>query len=412
MRRLVKFAATLLAVWLVGGSASAGPPYAVPTPRIVDPGHAGLAHWFGALKAAEGGTGVARALHYGDSTIVADGLARTVRDRLVARFGDAGPGFVSAGLNGTWNQRSDVTNSRGGSWAWRTILLGGGGGRYGLGGIVGILSSGGHATIRAIDVAKAPVVQRHAELWYQGGVGYGSYWVSADDKEIGRGAAAAAATDDRRFALDVPAGFTKLAFGATGGTVPVYGVVLETGKPGATWEALGVTGVGSKSFTTFAKGALKPQMELRKPDLVVVMLGGNEAGYPALLSKDGAAYEPIYAAALTTILAGRGAASCLVVTPLDQGFIDELDGTEKARPGMKNLVAAQARAATTHGCAFWSTYDAMGGAGSALRWAHLRGIGTGDLVHVTPHGLELLGGLLADELLAEYDDWSALGAKP
>lgn len=406
---MTTFTAGFLAVSSLIGSAAAAPPYAVPTPKIVDPGHAGLAHWFEALKAAEGGAGVARALHYGDSTIVADGFASTVRKRLVARFGDAGPGFVSAGLNGTWNQRSDVTNSRGGGWEWRTILLGGGGGRYGLGGIVGIVNAGGHATIRAIDEAKAPVIQRHAELWYQGGVGYGSYWISADDKEIGRGAAAAPTTEDRRFALDIPAGFTKLAFGATGGAVPVYGIVLETGKPGATWEALGVTGVGSKSFTTFAKDALRPQVELRKPDLIVVMLGGNEAGYPALMGKDGAAYEPIYAAALTTILAGRGAASCLVVTPLDQGFIDEMDATEKPRPGMKNLVAAQARAATTHGCAFWSTYDAMGGAGSALRWAHLRGIGTGDLVHVTPKGLDLLGGLLADELLAEYDGWAAGG---
>lgn len=373
---------------------------------VVDPGHVGLRHWFETLRQTADGTTVARALHYGDSTIVADGITRTVRARLVERFGDAGPGFVSAGLNPTWNQRSDITSSRKGAWEWRTILLGGAGGRYGLGGIVAILR-GASATVRAVDPAGQVVPQKKVELWYQGGAGYGSYWVQVDGREIGRGSAVAGATDDRRFQLQVPEGFSTLTFGSSGGTLPVYGFVLETGKGGATWEALGVTGVGSKSFTTFAKEALRPQVEQRKPDLIVVMLGGNEAGYPALMSKGGSAYEPIFDAGVSTILAGRGEASCLVVTPLDQGYLDEVDGTPRARPGMPNMVAAQARVAQKHGCAFWSTWEAMGGAGSALTWGRARGLGTGDYVHVTPAGLERLGGLLADALLSDYDAWAA-----
>ncbi len=396
----------LAALLLTGCTAQAAPVLGVPTP-VVDPGHKGLAHWFGALKAAEAKTGVARAIQYGDSTIAADGFTKTIRARLGARFGDAGPGFVTAALNPAWHQRSDITSTRSGGWEWRTILLGGGGGRYGLGGIVAIVRPGGYATVRAIDAAKAPAPMKHVELWYQGGQGYGSYWIAADDKEIGRGSAAAAATDDRRFTLDVPEGFTKLAFGASGGTVPIYGVVLESGGPGITWEALGVIGVGSKSFTTYAKDSLRPQVAQRGADLVVVMLGGNEAGYPALLGKGGDAYAPIYAGALDTILAGKGDASCLVVTPLDQGFADEMDnGTVKARPGMKNLVAVQERVALSKGCAFWSTYAAMGGAGSALTWARARGVGTGDYVHVTAKGLDILGNLAADALLGEYDAWA------
>ena len=401
-------AALLLGLFLLNIAARpawAGPPWAEPVPAVIDPDHAGLSHWFSALKGTSNGANVARAVHYGDSTIAADGFAKQIRARLAARFGNAGPGFVSAGMTPAWNQRTDVANSRGGSWEWRTILLGGGGGRYGLGGIVGILRSGAHAVVRAIDTTENPVVQRHVELWYQGGAGYGTYWVSADDKEIGRGSAAAATTEDRRFSLDLPDGFTKLAFGASGGTVPVYGVVLETGKPGITWESLGVIGVGSKSFTTFAKEALKPQMQQRNPDLVVVMLGGNEAGYPSLLSRGGVQYEPTYEGAIATILAGKGEASCLLIAPLDQGFLDETTGAETARPGMANLVAAQKRVATAHGCAYWDTVATMGGPGSALRWAHIRGIGTGDLVHLSPRGLDMLADLLADALLVEYDAW-------
>ena len=95
-----------------------------------------------------------------------------------------------------------------------------------------------------------------------------------------------------------------------------------------------------------------------------------------------------------------------MITPLDQGYRDE-EGVAHGRPGMPNLVAVQRQVAKANGCAFWSTYDAMGGAGSALRWSGLTGIGTGDLVHVTPRGLEILATLLADALLADYDAWAA-----
>lgn len=420
MPALAAFALVLLAL-LAPPPASAAPPLGVPT-ALVDPGHKGLNRWFGALKKAEAKGGVARALHFGDSTIAGDGLASTVRARLAARFGDAGPGFVSASFNPKWSARVDVTARRVGGWDWRTILLGGAGGRYGLGGIVAILSAGARAELSAAGAppSPTPVPQRHLELWYQAGAGYGTVWASADGKEVLRTSAAAPATEDRRFVLDLPSAATKFAFGAAGGTVPVYGVVLETGGPGVTWETQGVIGVGSKSFTTFAKEGLAAQMAERKPDLVVVMLGGNEAGYPTLTTKGGVGYLPLYEGALKTILAGAAGASCLVVTPLDQGYFEEppadtvvvegeppAKGEARARPGMANLVAMQALAAKNAGCAFWSAWDAMGGAGSALVWARTRGLGSGDLVHLTPLGLTRVGDLLADAILADYDAWKA-----
>jgi lysophospholipase L1-like esterase len=365
-----------------------------------------MARYYTALRAAAAGTGVARALQYGDSTIAADGISRTVRARLAARFGDAGPGFVSASLDPRWNGRSDVDGRRTGDWTIKTILLGGASGRYGLGGIVGIARPGAYAVARAVDAGGAPVPQKHLELWYQAGVGYGTFWASVDDRAVARAAATAPATEDRRFVLDVPEGFTRLAFGATDGPVPWYGLVLETGAPGITWESLGVIGVSSRSFTTYAKDGLAGQMAQRHPDLVVVMLGGNEAGYPVLTTGSGAGYVPVYAGALATIRAGAPDASCLVVTALDQGYVDE-EGVERARPGMANLVAGQHQAATTAGCGFWSAYDAMGGAGAALKWAHTRGLGSGDLVHLSPAGLAVIGDHLADALLGDYDAWIA-----
>lgn len=401
--------AAALAALTVHASAAARPA-GVPTP-LDDPGHTGLAHYFQALSATAHG-GVARAVHYGDSTIAADGIARTVRARLTTRFGDAGPGFVTAAFDPSANERTDVVSRRAGDWALRTILFGGADGRYGLGGIVGIARTGASVTLHGVGVAggdDAPAVpMKHLEVWYQAGAGYGTFWAKTDGVEVARAAAVAEATEDRRFVLEVPAGFRELSVGATGGPVPYYGVVLETGNPGTTWEALGVIGVGSRSFTTYAKEHLPEQTAARRPDLIVVQLGGNEAGFPTLQAAGGAGYVPIYQGALDAIRAGAPEASCLVVTPLDQGFLDET-GVPQSRPGMPNLVARQRDVAHASGCAFWSAWDAMGGKGSALRWGATPGLGTGDYVHVTARAQAILGDLLADAILADYDAWSAGG---
>ncbi len=364
-----------------------------------------LSGWFSALAGAEQGQGVARALHYGDSTIAADGIARTVRDRLQARFGDAGPGFVPASFLPQWSVRSDVIGWRHGEWSYRTILYGGGGGRYGLGGIVGIVRGGAGVTVRAVDLGPdgQEVVrpQRRLEAWYQAGVGYGTLALQLDGEEVARQAAVAPATEDRVLVHESATPFEKARLSATAGAVPLYGVVLESGQPGATWETLAVSGVGSKSFSIYAGETLAPQVARRDPDLLVVMLGGNEAGYPVLSVGDGAGYAPIFRGALDTIRAGKPDAACLVLTPLDQGELDD-DGQPRSKRGMPNLVAQQRAVALDAGCAFWSTWAAMGGQGSAVTWGRTRGIGTGDYVHVTAKGLDRIGELLADALVEAF----------
>lgn len=376
---------------------------------LVDVGHKGMAHYFRALKAAARGSGVARALHYGDSTIAADGIARTVRSRLQGRFGDAGPGFVSAGMDPRWNKRSDIESSKSGSWTTKSILLGGGSGRYGLGGIVAFAQDGASMVMRAIDGKKQPRTMKHLELWYQAGAGFGDLWAKVDDRDMANQSAAAADTSDQRISLDVPEGFSKLSYGVHGGTLPLYGVVLESGRPGATWEALGVIGVGSKSFITQNKSHLSSQMSQRHPDLVAIMIGGNEAGLPALKSGNGAGYAPYYQKAVDLLRAGAPEASCLIISPLDQGTRDE-DSTAMSKPAMARMAAIQQQVAEANGCAFWSAFDAMGGSGAIVRWSRAHPpLALSDLLHLTGGGQEIIGNLLSDAIIADYNAWLASG---
>lgn len=371
---------------------------------IEDPEDRGLDPWYRALHRVAAGAGMARAAHYGDSTIAADGITRTVRARLQARFGDGGPGYLSAGMDPRWSMRRDVTTSRNGTWDTVSLLLGGGAGRYSYGGIVATAEPEASLTIGA---PKGTRMSR-LELWYQGGAGRGGWWVAADGASVGQGSADAGGTEDRRHVVDVPGGYTRAAFGATGAPVPFYGVVMETAGPGVVWDALGVVGVGSRSFTQHSKRHLSAQVAQRDPDLIVVMLGGNELGLPVLGKKDGSNYIPYFQDTLRRIRAGAPDSACLIITPIDQGTRD--DGEPRTKPNLARLVGAQRRAATTEGCAFWSAWQAMGGKDSIVRWSKMRPpLAWTDLNHLSSAGQDIVGDLLADALIHGYDGWVANG---
>jgi lysophospholipase L1-like esterase len=394
---------------LATGAAASLParPPGVATP-LVDAGHRGMDPFYRALHRAAAGDGIARAAHWGDSTIAADGITSTVRARLQARFGDGGPGYLSAGMDPRWNIRQDVPTGRHGTWDTISLLLGGGEGRYGFGGIASTAQTDAYVTFSSPKAGEERVPLHHFEVWYQTGPERGSWWASVNGRGVGSGAALAESRGDRWHAVDVPEGYTKAAIGATGGPVTFYGVVMETKGPGVVWDALGVVGVGSRSFTQHGRRHIQQQVEKRRPDLVVVQLGGNELGWPALQKGDGSDYVPHFQEALRKLRAGAPNGGCLVVTPLDQGTRE--GGAAVTKPSLPRLVSAQRRAAEAEGCAFWDAYAAMGGSGAMVRRSQMRPpMAWSDLAHVSAVGQDVIGQLLADAIEAGYDTWLAGG---
>lgn len=400
-----------------GGDRAAGVglaarPPGVPTP-LLDPEHRGMDAFYRALQRTRASGGLARAAHYGDSTIAADGITSTVRARLQRRFGDGGPGYLSAGMDPRWNIRADVRIGRHGTWDTLSLLLGGASGRYGFGGIVSTAAPDGYLSITGPRRDDGAVPLHHFELWYQAGpdgegAARGDWWASVDGKGVGSGSARAGSTGDRFHVAEVPEGFTRAAFGATNGAVPFYGVVMETRGPGVVWDALGVVGIGTRSFDQYGARHLTGQVERRRPDLVVVMLGGNELGWPILAKGDGSSYVPYYQAALRRIRTGAPGSGCLVVTPLDQGTRE--GGAPGTKPTLARLVAGQKKAAEIEGCAFWNAFAAMGGEGAVVRWSKLRPpLAWTDLLHLSAAGQDIVGQLLADAIEGGYDTWVAEG---
>lgn len=125
------------------------------------------------------------------------------------------------------------------------------------------------------------------------------------------------------------------------------------------------------------------QLAHRDPDLVIVMLGTNEAEWLAARGTGMAEHEKLFGELLGTVRKANPKGSCLVVSPLDQ--LDRRTEAMPPRDSVPAMVDAQRRAATAKGCAFWDTYAWMGGKGASREW-HKRGLVMKNFQHPTSAG--------------------------
>src|SRR5690606_10564286 len=69
-----------------------------------------------------------------------------------------------------------------------------------------------------------------------------------------------------------------------------------------------------------------------------------------------------------------------------------------------HIVREQEAVAREVGCAFWNTYEAMGGRGSMAVWVR-RGLGQADMTHPSGWGAQVLGNWLYAALMSEYNTY-------
>jgi hypothetical protein len=73
-------------------------------------------------------------------------------------------------------------------------------------------------------------------------------------------------------------------------------------------------------------------------------------------------------------------------------------------PAMERLVQQQERIAAETGCAFFNTFEAMGGAGTMGRWYEARPrLVSADFMHPLPAGAAIVGGLFEGALVRSYE---------
>ena len=178
------------------------------------------------------------------------------------------------------------------------------------------------------------------------------------------------------------------------GPVHLLGVVEEMDRPGIILDSVGLPGTTGMTPQRWRQDLYAEEVRSRRYDLIVTAWGTNEAGISSL---DDTTYHHHFGATLRTLQAAAPDADCLIVGASDR--FDERHHVLVAAPNHDLVERVQKALAAEHGCAFFSMRDAMGGPGSMKQWVK-DGLGLADHVHFTREGYTRLADIIIDDLLA------------
>jgi lysophospholipase L1-like esterase len=381
------------------------PPDPAGSPTEPPPPHQGkpekgqeLSRFYEKLRTLENGErrDHVRVMWMGDSHAAADFWSGKLRSELQGRFGNGGIGFVHLGYRDYRHDHVKLTID--GKWRMRpkgpATAKPSGDGAFGLGGILmGGYQDGPRVVLELADPGlQGPV---HFDLCYKLRAPEDRLVVSATGAED----LVLQATDEEPPGAIRHIGLTSPEPGSLvvkyeGGSADLCGVVIESDparNPGVVLDTLGINGARYATPLAWDEGSWQAELARRRPDLVILEYGTNEAGD----------YAPDYEATaqnlerlMDRIRGARAEADCLVISPTDRA------DAEERIPPMHAAIRASAEKA---GCFFYDAYLAMGERGAMAKMrdekpprAHDDGI------HMTIRGYREYGGKLADALLEGY----------
>jgi len=337
-----------------------------------------------------------RVLWLGDSHGASDFWSGAVRTVLQKRFGNAGPGFVHLGYGAYRHDGVKVTTE--GKWRMRpkgpSTTLATGDGVFGLGGILFAADSGGARA--EISVTEASGVGRlRWDLCYRLNAPADRLTVriGGGEPQVLRATPDAPPGALRHLTLTSDAS-ASLSVTPTAGAPELCGVVIEADPEthrGVVLDTVGINGARLATPLAWNEASWAAELARRAPSLVILEYGTNESGD---FEVKPAAYGRHMGAVLGRIRRVQPDVDCLVLAPTDRR--DTPDRTPLVRDALRE-------AAQTNQCAFWDTYEAMGGKGSIDAWSkESPPRAAKDGVHLSSRGYREIGFKLGDELLRTF----------
>ncbi len=333
---------------------------------------------------------ITRILHYGDSLVTVDFLSGQARRRLQARFGDAGHGYMMAGKPWRWYQHWDVFYRTSDSWHMSGIMSRVTGDQpFGINGFS--FEGSGPAQYLELGTATGGAIGQRVsrfEAHYLVQPDGGSFEVLVDGRLHAKVSTAGPGPRSGVYVVQVADGPHRFRVQCAGdGRVRMFGGVLERDGPGVVYDTLGINGGRARRLELITPSIWAEQLRLRRPNLVILNFGTNESED---VGRSMAQVEADYVSVLQRLRAAAPESSCLVMSPLDRATRN--GGGLGSNPVLLKLVEAQRRAALKAGCAFYSTFQAMGGCGSMARWYQSRPqLCAGDMTHPTRAGSVIVG---------------------
>lgn len=373
---------------------------AVPEPNLIDQ-RGDLAAFYRALWRTESKLpgAVTRILHYGDSPVTADSITADARSLFQEHYGDAGHGFVLIAKPWAWYGHRGVDVQGKGWHVAPATQARARDGFHGLGGV----SFDGETGASSHIVLKEDHARMEIQFLRQpaGGIlavesegqGIASIDTDGPDQEPGFQT------------VPLPPGAHEINLSVQRGPVRLFGASFERDSPGVIYNSLGLNGGQVQVVVRyFEKKHWTEQLQHQRPDLVVLNYGTNESVYADYIERY---YPNELREVIRRVKSAVPDASVLVMSPMDRGQRDST-GRIVTVPTIPRLVEIQRQIAGETGCAFFNTFQAMGGEGTMARWYESQPrLVSADFMHPLPAGARKVGVLLYRALDTGFQQFKA-----
>lgn len=366
------------------------------TPPAFPGAPAGLVDSAGSLKTfyqalwrteAKAPGAITRVLHYGDSPVTADSITADARSLLQQRFGDAGHGFVLIAKPWAWYGHRGIQLASSG---WRIEPASQSRAHDGLHGLGGVSFTGGPS---ASSTVKLPDDEHtRVQVYFEQQPGGGRFSLGANTVSLGDIDTSGDFKQPGFVAFALPPQTREVTLTVKSGPVRVFGWSFEKPGPGVVYNSLGLNGASVQmALRYFEPKQWAEEMRHEDPDLVVINYGTNESIFPDYIERY---YEGELRALIDRAHASVPRASVLIMSPMDRG-VREAGGSIVTPDVLRRIVEIQGRVAMETGCAFFNTFEAMGGAGTMAKWyAQQPRLVSADFMHPMPGGAAIVGRLL------------------
>ena len=178
----------------------------------------------------------------------------------------------------------------------------------------------------------------------------------------------------------------------------LYGIQLENEDPGITYHSIGVNGASTHSYLKC--NLLGSHLAEIRPDLVLFGVGINDAAKGDL---DVATFTNNYRKLIRQVRATNPQAAILLLTNNDsyRSYRIRRRRVYTPNPNGELVRKIMHELAESEGVAVWDLFEIMGGLGSAKIWEE-HGLAQRDKVHFTFKGYRLLGDMMFEALLTDY----------
>lgn len=337
---------------------------------------------------------IVRILHYGDSQIEQDRITSTLRNRLQEQFGGGGPGMLPLRQSVaaiSFNQSTSGSLVGQSSWGDSTFVRAKG--NYGpmlrswrINGTATMsisASSGKYASQRTGHFSSVKVLFNNRP---------GPLTVSMRDRKGGgtfQDSQSRSGISLLEWKMD--SSTTKAAITLNGNS-DIYGILVDDGY-GVAVDNIGMRGASGHQFKMVNADQLAESYRLLDVGLIIMQFGGNSVPY-LKTNKAINDYCDKIGSQIDFIRNACPQAAILFIGPSDMG-------RQNTYPKLTDVVEQLRVTATSHGAAFWSIYDAMGGKGSMATW-NKNNLAGPDYIHFSLPGAKIIGDYLSDALLKFY----------